>query len=111
MILGLFKSIVFNVFNNSVSRLVHSWGKSGVKSFQPVEVLLPAGIASLKNHKEIRMAFESLMKNPFRTWKDSVEKVGYKRFFYCVAASGRELNKETIEEFLGHFESPSKRAL
>jgi hypothetical protein len=79
-----------------------------------LEVLVPAGIASLKNDKEIRMAFGSLMKiipkHPLRTWEDRVEKVGYKRFFDYVATSDRELNKETIEGFLGHFESFSNRA-
>ena len=79
-----------------------------------LEVLVPAGIASLRNDKEIRMVFESLMKiipnHPLKTWKDRAEKVGYKKFFDYVAASGRELNKETIEELLGHFERPSKMA-
>ena len=97
-----------------VSGFVESFSKLYKGGGYKLEVLVPAGIASLKNDKEIRIAFESLMKiipnNPLRNWKDRVEKVGYKRFFDYVATSGRELNKETIEGFLDHFENFSKRA-
>jgi len=97
-----------------VSGFVESFRKLYKGGGYKLEVLVPAGIASLKNDKEIRLAFESLKKiipnHPLRTWEDRVEKIGYKKFFDCVAASDSELNKETIEEFLGHFESPSKRA-
>lgn len=96
-----------------VSGFVESFRKLYKGGGCKLEALVPAGIASLKNDKEIRMAFESLVKiipnHPLRTWKDRVEKVGYKRFFDYVVASGRELNKETIEGFLSHFESFSNK--
>ena len=97
-----------------VSTFVDSFGKLYGGGGYKLEVLVPSGIANLKNSKEIRHAFDLLVKvipnHPLRNWKDRVEKVEYKRFFDYVAASGRELNKESIEEFLRHFESPSKKA-
>ncbi len=69
-----------------------------------LEILVPAGINNLKNDKEIKLAFEALMKvipnHPLRNWKTRVEKVGYQRFFRHIVNSGRVLNKHSIETFL-----------
>lgn len=80
-----------------------------------LEVLVPAGIACLKNNKEIRDGLELLAKvipkHSLRNWKDRVEKVGYKKFFDYVVSTGIELNIVSIEEFLGHFESSDRKGV
>jgi len=94
-----------NAFVESFKRLYKGGGYK-------LEILIPAGIANLKNDKEIRSAFVLLVKfipnHPLRNWKGRVENAGYKRFFNYVASSGRELNKVSIEEFLEHFENPNR---
>lgn len=79
-----------------------------------LKLLIPAGINNLKNDKEIKRAFESLMliipNHPLRNWKDRVEKVGYKNFFTHVAVSGKELNKDSIETFLNELENKKKKS-
>jgi len=74
-----------------------------------LEILIRAGINNLKNDKEIKSAFENLMKvipnHPLRNWKIRVEKVGYKRFFEHVLNSGMILNKHSIETFLNEYEN------
>ena len=84
----------------------HVYKNDGVK----LEILIPAGINSLKNDKEIKMAFEALTKiipnHPLRSWKPRVEKVGYKSFFSHIVNSGRILDKNSIETFLRECEKP-----
>jgi len=78
-----------------------------------LEVLIPAGIAGLQNDREIRRAFELLVKfipnHPLRNWKDRVQRVGYKKFFDYVVTIGSELNKQSIEEFLEYFEKSNRK--
>ena len=73
-----------------------------------LEILIPAGINNLKNDKEIKLAFEALMRvvpnHPLRNWKPRVENVGYKRFFIRVVKSGKILDKNSIEIFLSELE-------
>jgi hypothetical protein len=74
-----------------------------------LEILIPAGINNLKNDKEIKLAFESLIKvvpnHPLRSWKTRIEKVGYQRFCRYVVNSGGILNKHSIETFLNEYEN------
>ena len=73
-----------------------------------LEILIPAGINTLKNDREIKTALEHLANvrpgHSLRNWKDRVEKVGYKKFFCHVARSGSSLNKQSIENFLNNLE-------
>lgn len=73
-----------------------------------LEILIPSGINNLKNDKEIKLAFEALMRvvpnHPLRNWKLRVEKVRYKRFFSHILSSDGILDKHSIETFLGELE-------
>ncbi len=77
-----------------------------------LEILIPAGINLLKNDKEIKLAFETLMKvipkHPLRNWKAKVEETGYQRFFRYVANSGQPLNKYSIDIFLEECKNQSE---
>jgi hypothetical protein len=96
-----------------VNAFVESFRKLYKGGGYKLEVLVPAGIAGLNNDREVRRAFELLVKvipnHPLRNWKGRVEKVGYKKFFDYAVASGRELNKVSIEESLGHFENLDRK--
>lgn len=74
-----------------------------------LEVLIPAGINTLKTDREIKRGFEALMNiipnHPLRNWKNRVEKVGYKRFINHIVISGRELNKHSIGSILKELEN------
>lgn len=88
----------------NIERFIDEFRKLYKNDGVKIEMLIPAGINSLKNDKEIKLAFEALMeiipKHPLRNWKARVEKVGYKRFFNHIVNSGRILDKDSIEAFL-----------
>ncbi len=73
-----------------------------------LELLIPAGVNTLKSDKEIKVALEQLAiirpGHSLRNWKDRVEKIGYKKFFSQIAKFGNKLNKHSIENFLGNLE-------
>lgn len=96
---------------NRISAFVDSFRQLYKGGGFQLEVLIPAGIASLHNNKEIQEAFNLLIKyipvHPLRKWKPRVEKIGYKKFFNFVVESKKELNKKSIEEFLQHLENSS----
>jgi hypothetical protein len=92
-----------------IEKFVDEFRKLYKNDGRKLEILIPAGINNLKNDKEIKLAFESLMKvvpnHPLRNWKTRVKKRGYQRFFRHVAHSGRILNKHSIETFLNELEN------
>lgn len=92
-----------------IERFVDEFRKLYKNDGVKLEILIPAGINYMENDKEIKLAFEALMKvipnHPLRgNWKPRVEKVGYKRFFSHVINSDKILGKGSIETFLRELE-------
>jgi len=106
IIISIFRSIRRSKekIEKSTERFIDEFRKLYKNAGVKLEILIPAGINILKNDKEIKLAFEALMKvipnHPLRNWKDRVEKVGYKRFFSHIVKSGRILDEDSIEIFL-----------
>lgn len=75
-----------------------------------LECLMPAGVASLENNKEIEKGLRRLESRlgfrPLRSWHNDVKKIGYKTFFKRVVGPGHGLlNKNTIQDIINSFES------
>jgi len=92
-----------------IERFVDEFRKLYKNDGVKLEILIPAGINNMRNDKESKLAFEALISvipgHPLRgNWKPRVERVGYKTFFSHVIKSGKILDKESIETFLGELE-------
>lgn len=74
-----------------------------------LECLIPAGIANLKNNKEIESGLARLRNrigfNPLRTWNSDVKKIGYKKFFkrVVIGPGHNHFNENTIQVFINSF--------
>ena len=91
-----------------IERFINEFRRQYKDAGAKLEILIPTGINTFKNDKEIRLAFEALMQvvpnHPLRNWKERVEKIGYKRFFSHVVNSGRILDVNSIESILKELE-------
>lgn len=109
-VLGLFIAVLSSIRRSRdkseerIRRFVDGFREIYTGGGRKLRLLIPAGINNLINNKEIEKGFQALVNvipnHPLRQWRDRVKRVGYNRFFSHVAASGRELNANNIEEFL-----------
>ncbi|MBW2560739.1 MAG: hypothetical protein JRE40_07785 [Deltaproteobacteria bacterium] len=111
IIVSIFKSIRRSKENTEkrIEKFISEFRKLFKNDGVKLDILVPAGINSFKNDKEIKLAFKTLMEvvpgHPLRgNWKTRVEKIGYKRFFSHIVNSGRILDKYSIESFLRELE-------
>ena len=91
-----------------IERFVDEFRRQFKNAGVKLNILIPAGINSLKNDKEIRCAFEKLMEivpnHPLRSWKERAEKIGFKKFFSHIVDTGRILDSDNIEIYLKELE-------
>lgn len=92
-----------------VSEAVGEYSRIYKRNGHRLECLIPSGIHTLKNDKEIELYFTKVMEiephHPLRSWKSDIEKIGFKKFFQHVFKSGKSLGKENIDVFIKELKS------
>jgi len=76
---------------------------------EDISALSLAGLNSLKNDKEYKLAFEKIkgliLHHPLLKWKDEIEEIGYKKFFNWVSNRGVPFTSDTIDKLILDFKN------
>jgi hypothetical protein len=111
LITGLFALFFYlrNLSNKRVDDFENNFLRIYKNDGCVLECLIPAGIANLKNNKEIKYALHRLRNrigfHPLRTWDIDIAKIGYEKFFRSVLSKPGydHLNKSTIQIYINSF--------
>jgi len=98
--------------NKRISDAVSEYSRIYKRDGCRLECLMPSGIHTLKNNKEIKIYFSKVMEiepyHPLRSWKTDIEEIGLKKFFHHVFKSGHPLNKGNINSFINELKACNK---